>query len=147
MRKLLHASVAITTLSVPSIAAADSTPLSIGQLQFETVHEVAERNILARDDANKPLVALLKLGNGDVLPPHGEDGGVRLLTVISGALSWGDGSELDPHEERIFGAGTLLVISAKNGAHWAAARNGDVLLQVVFVRDGILAPEAAAQLK
>ncbi|PQA89705.1 hypothetical protein [Hyphococcus luteus] len=120
-------------------AAAESTPIAIDDLAFATVHEVAERSILARNDAGQPLAALLKLDDGDFLPPHGAGGGLRLLTVLSGELSWGDGAEVDPDKERIFPAGTVLIVPAEGGEHWAAARGGDVLIQVVFIREGALA--------
>lgn len=143
MKRFLPIAMALATLSFPGVAAAQSAPLAIDELAFETVHDVAERAIVAKDAAGRPLVALLKLEEGDFLPPHGEGGGIRLLTVLSGDLSWGDGSQVDPDKERIFSAGTVLVVPAQGGMHWAAARSGDVLLQVVFVRDGALISGAA----
>lgn len=145
MKRLPHIALALTALSMPSMAAAQATPLALDELVFETVHEVAERSILARNSAGQPLVALLKLDKGDFLPPHGARGVLRLITIISGDLSWGDGGEADVEKERVFGAGTLLVLPADSGEHWAAARQGKVLLQVTFIRDGNLVLEAAAQ--
>lgn len=145
MKRILCMAFAIITLSGGGPAAADSTPIVIDDLKFETVHGVAQRTILATDDAGKPLIALVKLANGTVLPPHGATGGLRILTVLSGDLSWGDGDKPATAAERVFSAGTVVVVPAEGGEHWAAARDGDVLLQVVFVRDGSLAPEALAE--
>ncbi|WP_337188064.1 hypothetical protein [Phenylobacterium sp.] len=80
---------------------------------------------------------------GQVLPSHGAGGGVRVLTMLSGALSWGDG-DMDAAAERAVGPGSIIVVLAQGGEHWAAARKDDVLLQGVLVGDGALAPEAAA---
>lgn len=132
-------------LAGPGAAAAGSTPLDIDKLQYDTVYDVARRGVLALDSQGKPLTLLLRIGKGQFLPPHGASGGIRLLTVVSGTLSWGDGSEVAPAAERSFGPGSVIVVPAQGGEHWAAAREDDVLLQIVIVGDGALAPSAAAQ--
>jgi hypothetical protein len=53
--------------------------------------------------------------------------------------------EVDPTKERVLTPGTVVVIPAEGGTHWKAARSGDVLFQVVFVRDGALMEQVAAQ--
>lgn len=146
MKTLSYIALALTSaLALSSTASAQTTELSLDALEFTIVHDVAERSILARNAAGQPLVALLKLDEGDFLPPHGEGGGLRMITVISGELSWGDGSQVEQTDERLFGPGALLVLPPQSGAHWAAARSGEVLLQVTFVRDGSLAASAASQ--
>lgn len=145
MKALVCVAAISATIFGAATAAAEATPIAIDKLRFETVHGVAERGILALDGAGKPLVLVLKLDDGDFLPPHGAGGGLRLLTVLSGELSWGDGAEVDRDAERVFPAGTVLIVPAEGGEHWAAARNGDVLLQVVAVRDGALAPGVEAR--
>ena len=147
MKRPFHALIPIAALRGTSEAVAESTSLTLDQLPFETVYKVAEHGILARDADGNPLVVLLKLDKGDFLPPHGEQGGTRLLTVMSGEHSWGDGNDVNQEAEHLYGPGTFLVLPAKGGDHWAAGRSGDVLLQIVFVRNGTLMPEAAAQLK
>jgi len=132
-------------LAGPGAAAAGSTQLDIDKLQYDTVYDVARRGVLAVDSQGKPLTLLLRIGKGQFLPPHGANGGIRLLTVVSGTLSWGDGSEVAPAAERSFGPGSVIVVPAQGGEHWAAAREDDVLLQIVIVGDGALAPSAAAQ--
>lgn len=136
---------ALASLFVPGMAAADSTLLDLGQLRYQTVHDAAERSVLAFDSEGRPLTALLRIAKGQFLPPHGAEGGLRVLTVVSGTLSWGDGNKVDPAAERTFGPGSVIILPASGGEHWAAAREDDVLLQVVLVRDGKLAGEAGAQ--
>ncbi|WP_136163074.1 hypothetical protein [Sphingomonas flavalba] len=140
--------VAATALAAPAAASAatgGSTTLDIDKLGYEIVHDVARRTILALDKDGQPLSLLLRIGNGQFLPPHGGGGPIRLLTVVSGTLTWGDGNTVDPAAERRLGPGTVVVLPAGGGEHWAAARDGDVLLQVVLVRGGSLTPTAAAQ--
>jgi len=144
-----HRTVLLAALAsplVPGMAAADSTLLDLERLQYQTVYVAAERTVLALDGEGRPLTALLRIAKGRFLPPHGAEGGLRVLTVLSGTLSWGDGDKVDPAAERTYGPGSVIIVPAAGGGHWAAARQDDVLLQVVMVRQGKLAPEAAAQL-
>lgn len=126
-------------------AMADSTRIDLDKLQYDVVHDVARRGVLAVDSQGRPLSFLLRIGKGQFLPPHGAGGGIRLLTVVSGTLSWGDGNKVDPAAERSFGPGRVIVVPAQGGEHWAAARKDDVLLQIVLVGEGALTPSVAAQ--
>ncbi|WP_157976699.1 hypothetical protein [Parahaliea mediterranea] len=145
MKTPLNAILLALTLTTTATVMAESKPILFDQLQYDTVHEVAERSILAIDSEQRPMVAVLRLSDGDFLPPHGAGGGLRLLTVLSGNLSWGEGTKVDPAMERVYPAGTILEVPAEGGEHWAAARDGDVMLQVVFVRNGALAPGATGE--
>ncbi|MGD9597979.1 MAG: hypothetical protein AB7G76_01795 [Steroidobacteraceae bacterium] len=129
----------LATLAAPALAPAGSTLLDLGQLHYDTVYEAARRTVLAVDAQGRPLTLLLRIAKGQFLPPHGAGGGLRVLTVVSGTLSWGDGNKVDPAAERTFGPGSVIILPASGGEHWAAAREGEVLLQVVMVRDGKLA--------
>ncbi|MEZ5531783.1 MAG: hypothetical protein R3E69_05320 [Steroidobacteraceae bacterium] len=135
----------LATLALPSLAAAGSTLLDLDRLRYDTVYDAARRTILAVDAQGRPLTLLLRIAKGQFLPPHGAEGGLRVLTVVSGTLSWGDGNKVDPAAELTFGPGSVIILPASGGEHWAAAREDDVLLQVVLVRDGKLAGEAGAQ--
>ncbi|MBK7249588.1 MAG: hypothetical protein IPI06_01395 [Gammaproteobacteria bacterium] len=134
-------------LPVSGSAAAESTLLDLGRLQYQAAYEAARMTVLAVDAEGRPLTVLLRIDHGKFLPPHGAEGGLRVLTVVSGTLSWGDGKEVDAAKERSFGPGSVIVVPARGGEHWAAARHGDVLLQVVMVRDGRLSPAVGAQLE
>ncbi|MBK6599599.1 MAG: hypothetical protein IPG25_17640 [Proteobacteria bacterium] len=101
MKQLSFAVAAATLLVDARIAAADSTPIAIEQLQFETVYEAAERSILATDAAGKPLIVLLKIADGKFLPPRGGRSG---------------------RAERLYTAGTVLVVLAQDAERWATAR-------------------------
>jgi quercetin dioxygenase-like cupin family protein len=136
---------AIAVLALPGMASAKSTRLDIDQLRYDVVHDGVRRTVLAVDSEGRPLSVLLRIGKGQVLPPHGESGGVRLLTVISGTLSWGDGDKVDTAVERSFGPGSVIIIPAQGGVHWAAARRDDVLIQVVVVGGGALSPDVSGQ--
>lgn len=136
---------AAASLAIPGMASAKSTQLDIDQLRYDTVHDAARRGVIAVDSQGRPLTFLLRIEKGQFLPPHGATGPIRLLTVVSGTLSWGDGNKVDPAAERTFGPGSIIIVPAQGGEHWAAARHDDVILQAVVVHDGALAPEAAAQ--
>ena len=68
---------AIGVLALPGMASAKSTRLDIDQLRYDVVHDGARRTVLAVDSEGRPLSVLLRIGKGQVLPPHGESGGVR----------------------------------------------------------------------
>lgn len=138
--------VSLTALALPGLATADSSRLDLDKLHYETVYDVAQHAVLAVDAKGRPLTALLRIAKGQFVPPHGAGGPLRVLTVVSGTLSWGDGHAVDEAAERTFGPGSVIVLPAGGGEHWAAARHDDVLLQIVILREGKLAPEAAAQL-
>lgn len=137
---------ALAALAIPGVVSAKSTKIDIDDLHYDIVHDTARRAILAVDSEGRPLSFLLRIGKGHFLPPHGATGGIRLLTVLSGTLSWGDGGKVDPAAERGFGPGSVIVIPAQGGEHWAAARQDDVLVQVVLVGSGALSPAANAQI-
>lgn len=135
----------LAALALPAALPARTAPLDLDALRYDVVHDAARRAIVATGRTGQPLVALLRIAKGSALAPHGEAGGVRLLTVLAGTLSWGDGGRVDRAGERRFGPGSVIVVPAQGGEHWAAARSDDVLLQIVMIGDGALTPQAAAQ--
>jgi quercetin dioxygenase-like cupin family protein len=130
----------------PSLTLAATTRLDLAKLQSEAIADGAQRTVLALGEDGRPLSVLLRLSKGQVLPPHGGDGGVRLVTVVSGTLSWGDGVQIAPGAEHRFGPGSVIVVPAEGGEHWAAARQDDVVIQVVRVPPNGLTPAVKAQL-
>lgn len=137
----------LTCTALVSTALADSTLLDLDRLHYDTVYKAARRAVLAVDGQGQPAVFLLRIARGQFLPPHGAQGPLRLLTVVSGTLSWGDGHVVDPAAERTFEPGSIIVLPAGGGEHWAAARHDDVLLQVVMLREGALAADTDAPVR
>lgn len=130
----------------PMMAQADETKLiDTSALPSMTVYEVAELTPLALSPAGKPAVILLDLEDGDVVPPHAAETGLRLLTVIKGDMSWGDGSAVDEAAETVYPAGSVLTLPA-GVDHWLAARNGDVRLQLIVLDDEMPVPALAEQM-
>jgi len=139
MNRLALATLALAaTMSTPALAG--TTLIDVGALPSRTVHGAAELTPLAVSPAGAPVVMLLSLEAGAVVPPHATDVGLRLLTVLSGAMSWGDGSEIVEADERVYGPGAVLTLPSGLD-HWLAARDGPVVLQLI-VLDGA-APVAA----
>jgi quercetin dioxygenase-like cupin family protein len=137
------AALAAFTSTAPAMAQA--VTLDKDALAYEIVHNDGRKAYLAKDAQDRPITEIVRLPDGGVMPPHKGGGGLKILTVVQGDLSWGDGMEVDPAKERVLAPGSVVVIPAEGGAHWKAARSGDVLFQVVFVRDGALMEQVAAQ--
>lgn len=144
MRPLILAAI----ISVmPVVANAEQTTLiDVAALPSKTVWDAAQLTPLALTSAGAPAVILLDLADGEVVPPHSADGGLRLLTVIAGDMSWGDGDTVDEAKESVYPAGSVLTLPAGLD-HWLAARNGDVRLQLILLDDETPARGIAKQMK
>lgn len=139
---IIAAAIALLPLSV----AAETTLIDTTVLPSKQVYDVAELTPLALNSAGKPAVVLLDLAAGDVVPPHAAQGGLRLLTVLSGEMSWGDGSAVDETAETVYPAGSILTLPAGLD-HWLAARNGDVRLQLIVLDDETPVPAIKEQMQ
>ena len=137
---------ATSLLAAPLLAQADTTVIDLGALPSKQVHEVATLTPLAITDGGKPSVALLDLADGEIVPPHATQQGIRLLTVLKGELFWGDGDEIDPAKEITYPAGSVLTVSAGD-SHWLAARAGDLRLQMVLLHAEKPTPDVQAQMR
>ena len=126
--------------------AAQTTLIDTGALPYKQVYGVADLTPLAVSASGEPVVVLLDLDAGDVVPPHAAKSGLRLLTVISGAMSWGDGSAVDESRETVYPPGSLLTVPAKLD-HWLAARSGPVRIQVIVLDDESPVPGVRSQMK
>lgn len=146
LSRLTRLSLASALVSVPALALADTSQIDISALPSMTVYDVAEVTPLAVSAEGSPAVILLDLDAGDVVPPHATDSGLRLLTVISGEVSWGDGDMIDEGAETLYPAGTLLTIPA-GASHWLAARGGDVRLQLIVLDDENVTPAVQEQMQ
>ena len=143
MRKLL---LPLVVAALPAAAAAETILVDTSKLPVRQVYDVAELTPLAVSPSGAPAVVLLDLAAGDVVPPHAAESGLRLLTVLSGEMSWGDGSTVDQSRETVYPAGSFLIVPAGLD-HWLAARSGDLRLQIVVLDDETPVPAVLAQMR
>ncbi|MEM8786867.1 MAG: hypothetical protein AAGE76_01245 [Pseudomonadota bacterium] len=133
-------------IATPAIATAETVLLDIGALPTRPVYDVAELTPLALTADGAPAMLLLSLDAGDVVPPHATESGLRMLTVLSGEMSWGDGDEVNEGAERTYGPGSILAVRAGD-MHWVAARRGPVQIQLVLLDDETPVPGIQEQLQ
>ncbi|MEM8855122.1 MAG: hypothetical protein AAGD34_15565 [Pseudomonadota bacterium] len=141
----MRALIPLLALVLPTAVVAETTLIDTGVLPSSVVHEVATLTPLAVTPSGAPAVLLLDLEAGDVVPPHAAPAGLRLLTVLSGEMSWGDGSRIDETQETVYPAGSILTLPA-GVDHWLAARNGSVRLQLILLDDETPVPAMAQQM-
>lgn len=125
---------ATTITLLPLAAAADTTLIDTSTLLSREVYDVAQLTPLALTPDGSPAVVLLDLEAGAVVPPHKTESGLRLLTVIAGDMSWGDGGDIDETQETVYPQGSILTLPA-GAEHWLAARNGPVRIQLIVLDD------------
>ncbi len=133
-------------LAAPALCLADTKLIDTDMLPSRTVYDVAELTPLAMTADDAPSMVLLSLDEGDVVPPHATKSGLRLLTVLSGDMSWGDGDAIDEAAENTYGPGSILAVHAGEN-HWLAARSGPVRVQLVLLDDEKPVPELQEQLR
>ena len=147
MKALLASLACLALLALPAAAtAAETTLIDIGALPSKQVYGVADLTPLAVSPSGKPAVVLLDLDAGEVVPPHATESGLRLLTVISGAMSWGDGDKVDETKETVYQPGSVLTVPAKLD-HWLAARSEPVRIQLIVLDDETPVPGILEQMK
>ena len=145
MRLLVLTPVLMAAILMAPKVAAESIELDIGALPSRTMHQTAQATPLAVTDDGVPAVVLLRVPAGREVPPHAAEGGLRMLTVIEGPLSWGNGDTVDRSAETLHLPGSVLIVPA-GSPHWLAARDGDVLLQMVLLNGASPVPAAAEQM-
>lgn len=121
-------------LSTNLAMADDAVQLDTAALPSKVVYDTAEVTPLAVSSAGEPKVVLLRVASGQVVPPHRTESGLRLITVVEGDMSWGNGETVDETAEVIYPAGSFLMLP-EGSPHWLAARSGNVLLQLVTLDD------------
>lgn len=136
----------LAVVALPASALAETKLIDTDRLPSKTVYEVAELTPLAVSPSGAPAVVLLDLEAGEVVPPHAAESGLRLLTVLSGDMSWGDGSAVDETKETVYPPGSILVFPAKLD-HWLAARKGPVRVQLIVLDDETPVPGIRDQMK
>ncbi len=139
--KILAASLFVLSLALP--VQANTLPVDPATLESRIVHETGKLTPLALSATGSSAVVLLDVAAGDVVPPHATESGLRLITVVSGTLYWGDGDTVDSATEIAYPAGSFLLLPAGQ-MHWAAARDGAFRLQLVVLDDEVPVPALAA---
>lgn len=127
-------------------ATAETTLIDKTVLQSQQVYDVATLTPLAISAEGSPIVVLLDLDAGEAVPPHATDSRLRLLTVLSGDLFWGDGDGVDQAQETSYPAGSILTLSAGE-SHWLAARGGNLRPQLVVLDDEAPVPGILEQMQ
>lgn len=135
------ASLFALSLTLPALA--DALPVDPAALESRIVHETGKLTPLALAATGSPAVVLLDVASGDVVPPHATESGLRLITVVSGTLYWGDGDTVDPAAEIAYPAGSFLLLPAGQ-MHWVATRDGALRLHLVVLDDEVPVPALAA---
>ncbi len=102
----------LAALAIPSTVFAESRLIDTSVLASKEVHGAVQLTPLAVTGKGTPAVVFLDLESGAVVPPHSAKSGVRLLTVVSGDMSWGDGDTIDEAKEHLYPAGSLVTIPA-----------------------------------
>ena len=136
--------IVLSLLLITSVAHAETKGINLDQIPAKKVYDAADLRPIALTNAGVPSVVVVDVGKGVVVPPHATETGLRLLTVLSGDMSWGDGGMVRKDQERLYPAGSHLLIRAGD-MHWVAARSGDVRLQLVLLHDQKLTPPVARQ--
>lgn len=136
----------LAMVALPVTAIAGTSLVDTKALPSQQAHDVVQLTPLARAASGATAVALLDIGAGTVVPPHASTGAVRLLTVLSGEMSWGEGSTIDETLETVYPAGSILAIAAGSD-HWLAARSGDVRLQMIVLDDETPVPGILEQMQ
>lgn len=137
---------ALGLMALPLGAQAETTAIDVSVLPGRTVHEVATMTPLAMTSAGAPAMLLLDVPAGATVPPHATTSGLRILTVLSGDMSWGDGDSADPADEVVYHPGSVITIPA-GAMHWLAAHNGPVRIQLVLLNDAAPVPGIQDQMK
>lgn len=137
---------AIVLAATPMLAMAETTIVDLTTLPGKPVYGAATITPLALTQAGSPSVVLLSVQAGKEVPAHATEAGLRLITVISGNLYWGDGDTIDPAKETVYPPGTFMMLPS-GVPHWLAAREGDVVLQLVVLDGETPVPAIVEQMK
>ena len=136
--------IALSLLLTASVAHAETKMIDLDLVPAKRVYDAADLRPIALTNAGEPSVVVLEIDEGVVVPPHATKTGLRLLTVLSGDISWGDGDKVREDREKVYPAGSHLLVRAGD-MHWVAARSGDVRIRLVLLHDQKLTPPVASQ--
>lgn len=131
---------------IPMLALAETTIVDVTKLPGKQVYGAATITPLALSEAGSPTVVLLTVEAGKEVPAHATEAGLRLITVVSGNLYWGDGDTIDASRETVYPPGTFMMLPS-GVPHWLAAREGTVVLQLVVLDGETPVPAITEQMK
>lgn len=125
---LISALVALGSVS-PSVAE-ESTVLKFPQdIKYINSGKGVETAVLYGDPAKAGLYVIrLKLPAGAKVMPHTHPGEVRTMTVLSGTLYFGFGTEFDETKLKAYPPGTFFT-ELTTTPHFVAAKDGEVIFQ------------------
>ena len=131
--QLTRASFLATAVSVISFSCAqadDSTILKFPQeIKYNASGKGVETAVLYGDPSKAGLyVVRLKLPAGAKVMPHIHPGEARTMTVLSGTLYFGFGTEFDETKLKPYPAGTFFT-ELPTTPHFVAAKDGEVIFQ------------------
>lgn len=144
--RFIRPAAALAAILAALPAAAKTTVVDLSAMPGVEVYDTATLTPLALSAAGSPAAVLLDLEAGEVVPPHATESGIRLLTVLSGDLFWGDGEAVDPAAKTRHAPGAVLAIPA-GADHWLAARNGPLRLMLVVLDDETPVPAIQGQMQ
>lgn len=119
---------------VPQSLAEDSTILKFPQdVKYTNSGKGVETAILYGDPTKAGLyVVRLKLPAGSKVMPHVHPGESRTMTVLSGTLYFGFGTEFDENKLKPYPPGTFFT-ELPTTPHFVAAKDGEVVFQATGI--------------
>lgn len=121
---------AVSVISFSYAQADDSTILKFPQDIIYTSSGKGVETAVLYGDPSKPglYVVRLKLPAGARVMPHIHPGEARTMTVLSGTLYFGFGTEFDETKLKPYPAGTFFT-ELPTTPHFVAAKDGEVIFQ------------------
>lgn len=127
-------------------AFADSAGLAKlpNDIVFESPAGGMQSAVLYGDPAKPGFYVLrLKLPAGAKVSPHTHPEGLHTVTVLSGTLYFGSGAQWDESKLRPYPPGTFF-IEPPDAAHFVAAKDGEVVVQISGIGPLALVPTRQA---
>ncbi len=135
--RILAAIVALAAGLAASTAFAEAPGFVISQDKLEwkagppELPRCAEVAMLFGDPVGGgPYILRMRASKGYKIGPH-KHNGIETMTVLSGAVRYGQGNKLDPNAEKTLGAGGFAATPAEVG-HWVSF-DDDTVIQVTGV--------------
>lgn len=132
--RLAPACVLSCLLLIPAALADETTLLKFPQdIKFIDSGKGIQTSVLYGDPTKSGMyVVRLKLPAGAKVMPHIHPGEARTMTVLSGTLYFGFGTEFDETKLKAYPAGTFFT-ELPTTPHFVAAKDGDVIFQATGI--------------